>query len=61
MGIVTAVGVATSVGMKHTEHGRKIEQAMIEAVRKAQAEGITDDVEMRRRIIEARDRVVNEE
>jgi len=54
--IVEAVGIA--VHSEDADLRKRLEDAMTDAVKKAQAEGITDNDEIRRRILEARDGVL---
>lgn len=58
--IVEAVGIATSQGLMKSdpERATALSDAMLAAVQKAQAEGITDNDEIRRLILEARDKVL---
>lgn len=58
--IVEAVGVATAHAdnVKDAERNKLMQDAMTAAVVKAQAEGITDPDEIRRRILKARDDTV---
>ena len=55
--VVQAVGIATSHSIKPDLRSR-LEEAMTQAVIDFQAEGVTDIEEQRRRILEARDRVL---
>jgi hypothetical protein len=60
--IVEAVGIAVSTagtGPKALEHKKQLEDAMMFAVKKAQAEGIVDNDVIRERMLEARDEVLN--
>jgi hypothetical protein len=52
--IVEAVGAAVG---KKTPRGAEIEAAMSDAVKQAQAEGVTDPAEIRARMLAAADRV----
>jgi hypothetical protein len=59
--IVEAVGTAAgggSGGPDAIELSRRIEQAMVDATLEAMGEGVTDPDEIRRRKLEARDRVL---
>lgn len=60
MPIVEAVGVAVSHGLMGSdpEYAASLEKAMLGAVKKAQAEGITDQDIIRARILEARDSAI---
>lgn len=61
MAIVQAVGVATSHGgsLADVARNKRLEAVMLEAVREAQAEGISDPEEIRRRTLKARDEVLD--
>ena len=54
--IVEAVGIA--VNSDDPERKKALEDAMMLAVKKAQAEGITDNEKIRELILEARDNVL---
>jgi hypothetical protein len=59
--IVEAVGTAAGGGTggpSAVELSRRVEQAMVDATLKAMEEGITDSDEIRKRKLEARDRVL---
>lgn len=56
--IVSAVGTAVGQFGHQTAWTRKIEAAMVDAVKEAQAEGITDPVVIRARILDARTRLL---
>jgi hypothetical protein len=59
--IVEAVGTAAGGGTggpNAVELSRRVEQAMVDATLKAMEEGITDSDEIRKRKLEARDRVL---
>lgn len=43
-----------------SERGKLVEAAMLEALQEGQAEGITDPLELRRRILAARDRTIGD-
>lgn len=63
MPIVEAVGIAVTPGRYGKEVARAIEQAMSQAILDANAEGISsseeNSVELRRRMMEARQRVID--
>jgi hypothetical protein len=54
--IVEAVGIA--VHATDPNRGKRIEEVMTQAVKDAQAKGITDPDKIRRLILQARDKVV---
>ena len=60
--IVEAVGTASGYGVAGSTNAidlsRRIEQAMVDATLEAMGEGITDPDEIRKRKLEARDRVL---
>lgn len=55
--IVESVGIAVS--SVDSERKTALEDAMLLAVKKAQAEGVTDNEIIRKRILEARDKVLD--
>ncbi len=55
MPVVEAVMVASGTVGQRTEADDRITRAMLDAVEKAQNEGVTDPVEIRARILAARD------
>lgn len=55
MPVVEAVGIAVAREGLSTERHAEIESAMLKAVQKAQAEGVTDPEEIKRRMLTARD------
>lgn len=56
--IVEAVGIAVNSANEETKAA--LEEAMMAAVKKAQAEGETDNDKIRELILEARDKVLND-
>lgn len=55
MGIVRAIGIAVGANFATEEHRQHIQTMMLAAAQKAQAEGVADQTEIRRRMLAARD------
>jgi hypothetical protein len=61
--IVSAVGVASGMhvaGQEKSELNKALEKAMSDAVTQANADGLSDPDQIRRRILKARDKVLDE-
>jgi hypothetical protein len=61
--IVSAVGTASGMhvaGQEKSSLNKAVEKAMSEAVKQALSDGLTDHDEIRGRILEARDKVLDE-
>jgi hypothetical protein len=61
--IVSAVGVASGMhvaGQEKSDLNKAIEKAMTDAVKQAHADGLSDPDHIRRRILKARDQVLDE-
>ena len=56
--IVSATGVAAAQGGVKTDLSARVEKAMSEAILKAAENGVTDDNEIRKRMLAARDGVL---
>jgi hypothetical protein len=56
MPVVQAVGIATAHGSTGESYAQKIASVMMDALKKAQAEGITDQDKIRGLMLEARDK-----